>query len=251
MFRRGIQVCNISEQCMRSEPPSGFILLPQMTIWKQALRPYLFGMLSIFLTVPIFAIILWPIVNDWQTSFVVAFVISLFLMFWLLSEVTKMRNFPLSVNNEHPWSGIESDGGRAEVMLWTPEKKWFKIEDATIRAARDPLSNNWMFLANDAEGTRFGEIVGVSKRRMQWFSQIVNISILQAQLANGESFEDSFADAREREEHDTGLLDREWGNTTPGVLLQDNILTGGLREALSTRSQMRKLPSTDTNDSEE
>ncbi|HIF13467.1 MAG TPA: hypothetical protein EYQ82_10815 [Dehalococcoidia bacterium] len=72
---------------------------------------------------------------------------------------------------------------------------------------------------------------------MQWFSQLINLAIMQAQIVNGGTLEDAFQDAREREEDDSGLLEREWEKTTPGSLSNEDLLTGGLREALRKRGE--------------
>ena len=134
---------------------------------------------------------------------------------------------------------------RAEVMLWTPEKGWFDPGEIPVHIARNTLSTNWVLVSKDAEGTRFGDVVDVGKGRMQWFSQLINLAIMQAQIVNGGTLEDAFQDAREREEDDSGLLEREWEKTTPGILSNDDLLTGGLREALRARSEMRNIEEAD------
>ncbi|HIA90526.1 MAG: hypothetical protein CXX80_06765 [Methanobacteriota archaeon] len=147
--------------------------------------------------------------------------------------------------------GLPEEVDRAEIMLWTPEKGWFNPGEVPVRIARNPLSTNWVLVAGDDEGTRWGEVVGVKKGRMQWFSHLVNLAIMQAQIANGGTSYDSFADARAREESDSGLLEREWGKTTPGILSKDDLLSGGLREALRARSEMRNVDAASPSDSED
>ena len=165
-------------------------------------------------------------------------------------QASKLR-IPLAVNSSHPWSGNETAEEQAEVMLWTPEKNWFSVYDVSIRATKNTLANNWIMVANDDQSTMYGEIIGVPNKRMKWFTQMVNIAISQARLANGEVKKDSFADAREREGLESGLLDREWEKTTPGILSQENVLDGGLRQALRKRNEIRTVKSAELNDSEE
>jgi hypothetical protein len=140
---------------------------------------------------------------------------------------------------------------RAEVMLWTPEKEWFNPGEVPVRIARNPLSTNWVLVAGDDDGTRWGEVVGVRINRMQWFSQLINLAMMQAQIVNGGTSVDAFGDARGREESDSSLLEREWEKTTPGMLSQDDLLSGGLREALRTRSKARDVDVTPLSDPED
>ena len=86
---------------------------------------------------------------------------------------------------------------------------------------------------------------------MQWFSQLINLAMMQAQIVNGGTSVDAFGDARGREDSDTSLLEREWEKTTPGILSKDDLLSGGLREALRARSKMRNVDAASPNDSED
>ncbi|MCS5526071.1 MAG: hypothetical protein NZ737_03210 [Candidatus Poseidoniaceae archaeon] len=134
---------------------------------------------------------------------------------------------------------------RAEVNLWTPEKGWFNPGEIPVHIARNTLSTNWVLVSNDTDGTRLGDVVDVAKSRMQWFSQLINLAIMQGAIVNGGTLEDAFQDAREREEDDSGLLEREWEKTTPGSLSNEDLLTGGLREALRKRGEMRNIVEAD------
>ncbi len=248
---RGFQVCNVGEVCMGNKVPEGYLALSEMIVWKSVLKPIIFATTFGLAVQPIVALILFPVMGSWKYSLVLPFLVSIVLIIGALAEVRKMKELPLVVNSHHPWSGVESTDGRAEVMLWTPEKKWFNVYDVSIRATKDTLSSNWMMVANDSQSTMYGEIIGVSKKKLNWFIQMVNISISQARLANGDVKEDSFADAREREELESGLLDREWEKTTPGILSQENVLDGGLRQALRKRNEIRTVKTVEVNDSEE
>jgi hypothetical protein len=128
---------------------------------------------------------------------------------------------------------------RAVVMLWTPEKEWFNPGEIPVNIARNTLSTNWVLVSKDTDGTRLGDVLDVGKSRIKWFSKLINLAIIQAQIVNGGTLEDAFQDARGREEDDSGLLEREWEKTTPGIVGNDDLLTVGRREALRTRGEVR------------
>ena len=150
---------------------------------------------------------------------------------------------------EEEESDMASD--RAVVMLWTPEKEWFNPGEIPVNIARNTLSTNWVLVSNDTDGTRLGDVVDVGKSRIKWFSKLINLAILQAQIVNGGTLEDAFQDARGREEDDSGLLEREWEKTTPGIVSNDDLLTVGRREALRKRGEVRNANAELSNDFED
>jgi hypothetical protein len=203
--------------------------------------------------------------------------IAIFSLLFASTIMLSMRtliNYPLAINSIHPWAyandisetitqvggeesrdseayGAKEDGEIAKVMLWTPEKNWFELGDSTIRVARNPVVNKWEIVANDREGTRLGELTNVKKRKMKWFEQLTNHAIMQAQIFNGGAQDDTFADARAREEQESGLLEREWENTTPGLLGNDDVLSVGMRSAIRDKATIiANTPSTEGDDEE-
>ncbi len=236
---------------MGNKPPEGYLTISEMVVWNSVLKPILFTTTFGLAAQPVFALILYPVMGSWKYSMIFPLLASIVLILGAIITVRKLKELPFAVNSHHPWSGNETTEGHAEVMLWTPEKKWFNVYEVSIRAAKDTLANNWIMVANDNQSTAYGEIIGVPKKKLNWFIQMTNIAISQARLANGDVKQDSFADAREREELESGLLDREWEKTTPGILSQENVLDGGLRQALRKRNEIRTVHSEDLNDSEE
>lgn len=170
------------------------------------------------------------------------FLILFFLLLWLdLRYILVIKGLPIALNPQHPWFDLDTFTGDAEVMIWTEEKSWFSPGESTIRVARDPLGRVQTIVANDENASRWGALPSfIPKSKGAWYANLVNSASVAAMVANGGAVTDSFADAQEREDNlEFGLLEREWGDTTPGELADNKILKGGLSEAIAKRRVLR------------
>jgi hypothetical protein len=204
-----------SRHMMWSKPDGGMVHFLHTDIGANINRKVIIKFLII---IPIIATFLVAISSKSSLILVLGSIVIFFSFFMAFKLHRIYLHFPLAVNINHPWVDLEIGEKDARVQIWTEEKGWFDIPNTPLKVTKDPLSRVSIILAEDGENTFLGNLPPVMKGRERIFLQWVNFAILNASLSCEIANEDQFSDARERENQESGLLDREWGDTTPGSL---------------------------------
>jgi hypothetical protein len=204
-----------SRYMMWSKPDGGMVHFLHTDIGANINRKIIIKFLFI---VPIIATFLVAISSKSSLILFLGSIVIFVSLFMAFKLHRVYLHFPLAVNINHPWVDLEIGERDARVQIWTEEKGWFDIPNTPLKVTKDPLSRVSIILAEDGENTFLGNLPPVMKGREKTFLQWVNFAILNALLSNETPSEDHFLNAREREDQESGLLDREWGDTTPGSL---------------------------------
>jgi hypothetical protein len=118
----------------------------------------------------------------------------------------KMVNIPLTVNLNHPFM-MDGSMGEAEVLVGFDG--WKDPGNNRFELYRENTMNLWQVLCQDTEKSLFSIWnTKFSEKILRKQIAIINQALALRDAAN--DVEDDFEDARERENEDSGLLDREW-----------------------------------------
>lgn len=128
----------------------------------------------------------------------------LFIGTMFLRRFMGITNVPVMVNVNHPWM-LDEPIGEAEVRMKTGEG-WIDPGNSRPRISRDPVSKiyNWV---SDEDSS----ILGTYSGTRSWMTRdqaILKQALIARDLVNG--VKDNFEDAREREDQESGLLERDW-----------------------------------------
>lgn len=140
----------------------------------------------------------------WVLPFYSLGLMFLFVGTMFLRRFMGIRNIPVMVDVNHPWM-LDEPIGEAQVRMKTGEG-WIDPGASRPRISRDPVNKiyNWV---SDEDSTTMGTYVG-HKSCIARDQTILKQALIARDLVNGSK--DDFEDAREREDQDSGLLDREW-----------------------------------------
>lgn len=201
---------------MWSKPKGGMVHFLQTDVGANLHRKIIIKSL---LLIPLFLAIFAVILTYAPLAFILFAALLMFICLLALFRLQRgYLKFPLAVNLNHPWVDLEIGEEVARVQIWTEEKGWFDLSENHIKVVKDPLSRTLIILAEDGENTFIGNFPPLIKGHEKTFALWVNYAILTALISNGVLEKDYFSNAREREKLDSGLLEREWGDTTPGTL---------------------------------
>lgn len=174
--------------------------------------------------------------NEIQILLVLVFWASLFAALWLWLEqglwsmlviplgllsialgsiaLARLRNTPLAVNGVHPW--LEEEGSEdAKVMLCT-SSGWKDAGDHNLQVVTRQLSRELVITQDDDGRTDFGMWLfsKSSDVELSLHMSLLREAVALRNMYNGTG--DDFENARSHENEDSGLLQREWLDTSPG-----------------------------------
>jgi|TARA_B110000467_G_C18141728_1_gene379169 hypothetical protein len=139
-----------------------------------------------------------------------------------------MLHVPLAVDMNHPFMDEEPIGNTV-VMVRMSDGLWTDLGIGRVRLAEDELLGGSCLVRDDENYTRLGHFSphlfqhkGIKKQVV-----ILNQAIALRDLVNGA--EDSIESAREREEMDTGLLDRSWFEEEKAIEIEPDGLLSKFR----------------------
>lgn len=133
----------------------------------------------------------------------------LFIGTMFLRRFMAISNIPVMVDVNHPWMLAEPIG-QAQVRMRTGEG-WIDPKSTRPRIARDPVTKtyNWV---SDVDNSIMGTYSG-SRSFIALDQAILKQALIARDLVNGTK--DDFKGAREREDQESGLLEREWIEEAP------------------------------------
>ena len=119
-----------------------------------------------------------------------------------------IMNTPLAVNLNHPFVD-DNPIGDAEVYVKLSDGNWIKLGNYRVRINRDDLIGGYSLVEDNEDYRVIGHFSSSKNTKtLQTYVAIINQALSLRDAVNEE--EDSIENAREREEQETGLLDREW-----------------------------------------
>jgi len=115
---------------------------------------------------------------------------------------------PLGVNMNHPFIDDEPIG-KAIVYVQFSDQKWLEMGKHRVRLVNDELIGGYNLVEDHEDYKTIGHFSN-SKKKTQLVKQviIINQALSLRDVVNGD--DDPIDDARERENMDYGLLEREW-----------------------------------------
>ena len=115
---------------------------------------------------------------------------------------------PLGVNMNHPFVDDEPIG-KALVYVQFSDQKWLEMGKHRVRLVNDELIGGYNLVEDHEDYKTIGHFSN-SKKKTQLLKQviIINQALSLRDVVNGD--DDPIDDARERENMDYGLLEREW-----------------------------------------
>ena len=129
-------------------------------------------------------------------------------------SLARLRNTPLAVNDAHPWLDAEGSGD-ASVLLCTTSG-WKDVGEYNLQVVPRQLSRELVITQDDDGRTEFGMWLfsKSSEVEINLHLSLLRESVALRNMYNGSG--DDFENARKNEGGDSGLLEREWLDTTPG-----------------------------------
>jgi hypothetical protein len=184
------------------EAPKGLILFMKTHVGKDLHSKYNTIVVMIFLSSSFTAILGYFL--HYTLIIISAFLALIALRTWVNGD--KMVNIPLAVNLNHPFM-LEGSMGKAEAMVGFDG--WKDPETNRFLLYRENAMNVWQVMCQDSEKSLFSIWnTTYPEKILRKQIAIINQALALCDAAN--EMEDDFEDARERENEDSGLLDREW-----------------------------------------
>ena len=184
------------------EAPKGLILFMKTHVGKNLHSKYNTLVVMLLLAASLAAIIGYFL--HYSILIISGVIAMIALRTWVNGD--KMVNIPLAVNLNHPFM-LDGSMGEAEVLIgfdgWKdPGNNRFKLY------CKNNM-NLWQVQCQDSKKTLFSIWnTKYSEKILRKQIAIINQALALRDAAN--DVEDDFEDARERENEDSGLLDREW-----------------------------------------
>ncbi|MBT6972963.1 MAG: hypothetical protein HOA04_07655 [Euryarchaeota archaeon] len=201
------------------ETPEGFTLFRQTERFSEMVKPLIKSLaISILGLTIIFILILFYYGNFSIIILPFFFAITVFFS----RQIAVIRDTPICVNNAHPWIG-EEDGD--SIIMLHHLRGWKDSGTVNLRVVKRQLSREWAITLEDQGRTDFGLWLYQSAKQNQIDLHLILLKEATAlkNMQNGSG--DDFESARIREDDDSGLLERNWLDTTPG---QNDIEFGAL-----------------------
>ena len=121
-------------------------------------------------------------------------------------KILRWRSVPLAVNINHPFVDDEPIG-KSEVEVKF-DSGWRTISQYRLKLTRDFSTGDWNLLKDDEELSIIGTWSKGNENEMKIDLGLVNQALALSDAVN--EVVDDFEQAREREDGDSGLLDRDW-----------------------------------------
>lgn len=126
-----------------------------------------------------------------------------------LYQKSHLLRVPLAVNLNHPFMG-DLELGQAVVMVQFSDGLWGDVGDGRVRLTLDELMGGSLLIRDDDTYGVIGHFSHLPQNHpaLKRYVILINQAIALRDAVNGD--EDSIESARERENTDSGLLERSW-----------------------------------------
>ncbi len=195
------------------DPPEGFTLFRDTVRGRSLSRPHEIQILlvTVFWSLLFAALWLWLEQGLWS---MVVIPLALLSIAFGSNSLARFRNAPLAVNDSHPW--LEHGGPEdAKVMLCTGSG-WKDVGDFNLQVVARQLSRELVITQDDDGRTEFGLWLfsKSSEVELSLHMSLLREAVALRNMYNGSG--DDFEGARKHEGAESGLLEREWLDTSPG-----------------------------------
>jgi len=189
------------------ELPKGLLAFHQLPISKSQ-RNQLLLMISAIIILALLAILAWISLELPTWSVILIFITIGFISSLFLPNQLAIINTPLAVNLNHPFFD-EQPIGTAEVYLRLSSGNWVKSGKDRLKLARDELLGGYNIVEDNENYANIGHFSNSKNYKiLQMQVTLINQALSLRDAVN--EVQDSIEDAREREDDDSGLLEREW-----------------------------------------
>ena len=225
---------------MREGLPEGYILMKDSERGNYLCKPLETQLIvvSIFWVILFAVLWLWFGLGYWSMLLIP---LTLASIAHASSSLSRIRDCPLAINSTHPWNngGGEQD---AKVLLCTTSG-WKEVGTSKLSVVPRQLSRELVITMDNQGRKEFGTWLEEkpSKSRLSIHLSLLKEAVALRNMFNGTG--DDFETARKNEEQESGLLQREWLDTTPG---QSEIDFGVLVRGRSTVDEGEESEKVDT-----
>ena len=189
------------------ELPKGALPFHQLPISKSQKLQFIITAMVI-ISVALISIIAWISFDlpSWSLIVIISLVALLSVLF--LPNQLAILNTPLAVNLNHPFVD-DNPIGEAKVFVRMSDSKWIELGKHRVRMNRDELIGGCSLVKDDEDYDVIGHFSYSKKSKtLQTYISLINQALSLRDAVNDE--QDTIENAREREDLETGLLDREW-----------------------------------------
>ena len=184
------------------EEPRGLILFSKTPIGKEHFKSVLKEKLVISLIISVIVSLVCYFIIDFRL--VIAVVILIFLISF--SNLKKITSVPLAVNLNHPF--MEQNAVSSSEIMVNFSGNWIHPGESRLKLVKEDI-RGWVVYKSDEDFTLLS--VWESKLKESVLSKQLNIINQAISLDNAiNETHDEFEDARDREEQESTLLEREW-----------------------------------------
>ncbi len=192
-----------------SDTETGDGWVDSTSMWKRC------GLLIISLGI-VCTLITW--ILGGLTIWIVYVLCIILLIFNTTNDVSKKRTLlsKIALGDGHPWNDFEGVG-KTNVYLKDASDSWVKINpEVRIIVTEDPILSRWMVRKEDVEGD---VLVHFNQKPSSHFISLINMAQALAEAqSRGHEEQDPIEHARDREDDDESLLEREWEDTEAGSI---------------------------------
>ncbi|MDC0056288.1 hypothetical protein OAJ94_04475 [Deltaproteobacteria bacterium] len=201
------------------EIPDGFVLFRQTERFSEMFKPLI---KSLIISISGLTIIFTLILFYYGLFSIIILPFFFAITAFFSKRIAAIRDTPICVNNSHPWIGEEDNDS---IVILHHLRGWKDVGDVNLRVVKRQLSREWAITLEDQGRTDFGLWLYQSAKQNQidLHLYLLREAVALRNMQNGSG--DDFESARIREKDDSGLLERNWLDTTPG---QNEIEFGAL-----------------------
>ncbi|MEZ8001428.1 MAG: hypothetical protein QMC65_05395 [Candidatus Poseidoniaceae archaeon] len=174
-------------------------------------RPFLYKFLGIFITYELFIVGLLYFLFSLQAGLLATLLVIFLGSFGAFSiyQNSPLLRVPLAVNLNHPFMG-DLELGTAMVMVRFSDGTWGDVGEGRVRLTVDELLGGTLLIRDDDTYGVIGHFSALHETHptLKRYVMLINQAIALRDAANGD--EDLIETAREREQIESGLLERSW-----------------------------------------
>lgn len=193
-------------------------------------RPFLYKFLGAFIAYELFIAVLLIFLSSLQASLLAILLVVFLGSFgaFFIYQKSPLLRVPLAVNLNHPFMG-DLELGTAMVMVQFSDGTWGDVGEGRVRLTVDELIGGSLLIRDDDTYGVIGHFSSLHETHptLKRYVMLINQAIALRDVANGD--EDLIESAREREELDSGLLERSWLESQDSIEIEPEGLFHKLR----------------------
>ncbi|MGY8698979.1 MAG: hypothetical protein ACKVHC_04675 [Candidatus Poseidoniales archaeon] len=174
-------------------------------------RPFLYKFLGIFITYELFIAGLLYFLFSFHAGLLATLMVIFLGSFgaFFIYQNSPLLRVPLAVNLNHPFMG-DLELGTAIVMVQFSDGTWGDVGEGRVRLTVDELLGGSILIRDDDTYRVIGHFSSLHETHptLKRYVMLINQAIALRDAVNGD--EDLIESAREREQIESGLLERSW-----------------------------------------